>query len=256
MIGVLAISAALLTSDTVRYLLVLPHDWAMLTELPERLADGRLYEVGAGYHLVWAPMAAWFMAYAIVPLGYSFWLGLHLAALVLLRNRALIALSLISHPVWLDTIIGNSFTFVFVAGMIAIQGSRAGALTYLALSLLLPRPVQAPLALWILWRRPDTRLPFAAMAAIVIAATVWSGYAEQWIAAVLPFAGASYDNPANFGPTNLLGAPWFVVGIPLAWWLTLKGRNGLAGLAVSPYLLPQYFLVLLWELRLVRRGRV
>lgn len=248
-LGSVALSALLLLNDTVRYLLVLPHDWAMFTEVPDRLADGRLYDLGRGYYWVWSPIAAWIMAYVIVPLGYSFWFGLHLAMLPLLRNWKLIAVTLVAVPFWIDVVIGNSVIFVFTAGVAALRGSKLGALAYLALFLLLPRPIQVPLAAWILWNRPDFRIPFIIMVAITLCATLWSGYAEEWIAVVLPFAAGSYDNPANFGPTNLFGATWFVIGAPLAMWLTARGCTGLAGLALTPYLLPQYLLLLLWDIR-------
>ena len=39
-----------------------------------------------------------------------------------------------------------------------------------------------------------------------------------------------------------------VIGLPLAAWLTWKGRLGLASLAASPYWLPYYLLMLLLEL--------
>jgi hypothetical protein len=47
----------------------------------------------------------------------------------------------------------------------------------------------------------------------------------------------------------LLGNWWLAAGIPLAIWLTRRGRVGFAALAVSPYLLPQYFLFGVLELR-------
>ncbi len=50
---------------------------------------------------------------------------------------------------------GNTFTFVVVAAAFALRGSRFGALAFLALTALMPRPVQIPLALWLLWTRPD-----------------------------------------------------------------------------------------------------
>lgn len=38
-----AFNVVLLSNDVVRYFLVLPHDWHVLTELPDRLATGRLF---------------------------------------------------------------------------------------------------------------------------------------------------------------------------------------------------------------------
>ena len=41
---------------------------------------------------------------------------------------------------------------------------------------------------------------------------------------------------------------WLLIGVPLATWLTVKGRPGFASLAASPYWLPYYLLFLLLEL--------
>jgi hypothetical protein len=52
----------------------------------------------------------------------------------------------------------------------------------------------------------------------------------------------------NVGPTAVVGLWWLLVGIPLGAWLFWRGRVGLAGLAVSPYLLPYYLMVALVDL--------
>ena len=49
----------------------------------------------------------------------------------------------------------------------------------------------------------------------------------------------------NLGPSAFLGTAWLIIGIPLAAWLTYRGRVGWAGLAASVYVLPAY---LLWPL--------
>lgn len=51
----------------------------------------------------------------------------------------------------------------------------------------------------------------------------------------------------NVGPTAAFGAAWYIVGIPLAIWLAIRRRFGLAGLPVTTYVAPQYLLALLWE---------
>src|SRR5687768_8479051 len=107
------------------------------------------------------------MAGVFVPLGYSLWFGLHLAVVPLLPDWRLIALTLVSLAYWIDAVLGNSIVFSFVAGAVALGGSRWGSLAYLALFVLIPRPVQAPLALFILWRKPDMRIPFGIMFATI-----------------------------------------------------------------------------------------
>ena len=48
---------------------------------------------------------------------------------------------------------------------------------YRALFVLMPRPVHAPPAGWLLWKRADTRIPFTVIIAIVVLATAVSGCA-------------------------------------------------------------------------------
>jgi hypothetical protein len=69
-----------------------------------------------------------------------------------------------------------------------------------------------------------------------------TGYAVDWISAMLAYGSA----PAyNMGPSRVFGVWWLAIGLPLAAWMTLKCRVGWAGLAISPYVLPQY---LMWPL--------
>ncbi|HSE46483.1 MAG TPA: hypothetical protein VLA89_14255 [Gemmatimonadales bacterium] len=239
------LNLALLAHPGVRYLMILPHDWSAWTELPVRVAAGTVYE--PHYSFVWSPIAAWLLAYVFVPLGYSWWLGLHLASLVLLRNWKLAVLAVLSVPFWVDTIGGNTFVFFFVAGAAAYRGSRVGALAYLALCCLAPRPIQAPLAAWLLWHRPENRVPFAIMVSITIGAGLWSGLLDDWINSLMFLGLTNSAHFANLAPTKLSGSAWLAVGIPIGIWLTLRGRVGLAGLMVGPYALPGYLLVLLWD---------
>lgn len=247
-VGWLALSAALLTHSGVRYLLILPHDWVELNGLAARVGSNELYwRGGEPTWFVWSPIAAWLLAHVLFPLGYSFWLGLHLASLVVIRNWRIAVLAIASVPFWVDTIGGNTFVFVFATGVVALSGSRWGAIVYLAMCCLMPRPVQLPLALWLLWNRPHVRLPVALMVAVTLAVAIASGYLVDWVGALFAIGRTNDVHFANLSPTRLVGPAWLVVGLPLAAWLTVKGRVGLAGLAISPYLLPGYLLVLLWE---------
>ena len=224
-------------------------DWYRWFEaLPAQLADGQLYEEGYGWR--WSPVAAWLFAGVLLPLGPLIWAALHIAAVALLAraDRWLMWLTLFAWPFWVDLIVGNAFTFVAVAGMFAVRGSRTGALVYLALTLLMPRPVQVPVAVWLLWQRPDVRVPFAAMFAAHGVAVIASGYLGPWIAKLLSSTD-EVELAANIAPSALVGWLWPAVGIPLGIWLTWKGRVGLASLAVSPYWLPQYLLMLLLKVR-------
>jgi hypothetical protein len=175
------------------------------------------------------------------------WQVLHVVALPLLGSWLLAGVVLASYPFWFDIQTGNLMTFVMVVGFLAIRGSRVAIAGFFALAVLVPRPLMFPLAIWLLWRRPETRLPvaliFAAQAAIVVA----SGYGADWLAA-LTDVNAELANAYNFGPSAVIGALWIPIGLALGAWLTWRGNLGLAALAVSPYWLPYYFLMLVLEL--------
>lgn len=222
---------------------VAPYDWLTYEMLPDHLENGTLYEIP----WAWSPAAAWTMA-AILPIGYILWTALHIVVLPLLRDWRLILLTLMSMPFWLDAVLGHTTVFVLVTGAAALRGSRTGTLTSVALFLLAPRPVQAPLLVWLLWKQPDIRVAVGVMASGMAVVTLASGYTTEWIAATTSMTSRYLDNAANYSPTRWLGLAWLLIGAPLAAWLTRKGRVGLAGLALAPYVLPQYPLLLIWEL--------
>lgn len=198
------------------------------------------YAVTDPIPFVWSPVTVPLIE-GIAALGYWPWVVAHVAVVFLLRSPLLIGLVLVSYGFAFDTAQGNTLTFSLIAGMLALRGSRAGSLAYLALLVLIPRPLLVPLGAWIVWRQPEMRWPFAAMIVAHAAIVLASGLAGEWIAAVLAYGGPAWD----IGPTAIVGAWWLVVGVPLAGWLTLRGRIGWAGLAMSPYILPQY---LAWPL--------
>lgn len=219
----------------------LPMDWQTFSALPAAIADGTIYDLHDAAPFTWSPVAAWIMA-GVTMVGYWPWVVAHVAAVLLLRDVRLIGLVLVSYGFWWDTAQGNTLTFALVAGMLALTGSRPAALVYLGLFVLIPRPLMAPLALWLLWSDRSLLRPLAAMAVLHVAIVVISGYGLIWPAAVL-----RYELPEGItiGPTALLGHWWLLVGIPLGLWLAWRGTIGWAGLAVSPYVLPQY---VLWPL--------
>ena len=218
-------------------------DWDLWSALPESIARGAMYDTGTEAPFVWSPVAGWFMATVPTVIGYWPWYALHIGVVFLMRDWRLIAITLATAGIWIDAAMGNTFTFIFVSGVLAYRGSRPAALVYLALLLLIPRPLQVPLGAWLLWKMPSVRVPFVGMAAIHAIAVFASGYAFDWAAAL----GAQAAN-GNFGPTALIGPWWFIVGVPLAVWLTLKGHVGFAGLAISPYILGVYWLMPALEL--------
>lgn len=189
---------------------------------------------------VWSPPMGWIMV-AVASVGYWPWVVAHVASVFLLRSPLLIGLVLVSYGFWFDTAQGNTLTFSLVAGMLALRDSRWGSFAYLGLFVLMPRPLLLPLAVWLVWKRPELRWPATGMAFIAAVLTLASGQMGQWLETLLSYRGPAWD----IGPTAVLGAWWLAVGIPLAAWFTYRGHVGWAGLAMSPYILPQY---LVWPL--------
>ena len=225
-------------------------DWNVWERVPDRLAELRLYDHSdPAYTWVWSPLAAWLIAVVVLPIGPWVWAALHLAALPLLRDWRLMAFVGLSYPFWMDTLMANTFAFSALMGFAAWRGNRWAGIGYLALLVLMPRPVQLPLAALLLWRDRSLWLPFAGFAVVGVVTTVGSGYAADWLR-VLVGLGADYPSQEfNLSPTRILGPVWLLVGIPLAVWLTTRKHPGWAGLAMTPYLVPQYLLILLLELR-------
>ena len=214
-------------------------DWELWDALPAALESGTVYRTPTEQPFVWSPVAAPIMA-AVSAVGWWLWTLAHIGAVFLLRDRWLIGLTLTSWPFWVDTVNGNVFVFVFVTGVLAVRGSRAAGFVYLILLLFMPRPVQVPLAGVILWKDRSLWLPFALAFGAHALAVVGSGYAVEWLTAM-----SEKQATWNLSPAQFLGWWWLVLGVPLAGWLTWIGRPGLAGLAMSPYVLPPYWLMAL-----------
>ena len=225
-------------------------DWWLMEEAVERIGTGTMYAWSAGephdYTYRYAPLLTYVMA-PLVVLGLEVWRLLHVAALLLLP-KWLAAVTLVAAPFWFDVAHGNFVTFAFVFGYLALQGSRWATVAYIVLALLVPRPLMLPLIAWILWKRPEWRLPTAGIVAVYSVLTLATGEGFTFLAS-LRDAGDMLAYDFNWGASRFIGLWWMLIGIPLGVWLTIKGRVGLAGLAVSPYLIPYYLLVLLWELR-------
>ena len=130
------------------------YDWVTFTRAAERLSSGDMYDFGGSFGFRWSPVAAWLLV-VITPMGLTAWRLAHIAALALLRDWRIIAVALLSYPFWFDVETGNINTFVLVAAISAIRGSKLGTGIYLLLFLLVPRPLAFPVAIWLLWQRPQ-----------------------------------------------------------------------------------------------------
>ncbi len=218
-----------------------PHpDW----ELWKALANEPIYETDTLAPFVWSPVAGWIMR--LVPvLGYWPWVAIQLGVLLLVRDWRFIGLMAVSLGFWDQLTGGNTMVFVLVAGVLAFRGSRPAALVYLALLFLMPRPLQLPLAGWLMWKMPEIRWPAVGLFVIHGALVLASGLTADWVANVVAH-GAPLG---NYGPSAQIGViPWLVVGIPLGVFLAWRGHVGWAGLAVSPYWLAGYLMMPLIEL--------
>lgn len=209
-----------------------------------------MYDWGPGepfdYSYRYSPLLPYVMS-PFVALGLDVWRALHLVALAALPWKV-IPLVLLFGPFWYDVAYANVLTFVAVLGWHALQGKRWAVVGYFVLFALVPRPLMVPLAVWLVWKQPEARRWAAGVAAVGLVLTAATGELLPWVGAVLrgeDMMGSAFD----VGPSRWLGWWWLALGVPLGGWLTWKGRVGLAGLAVSPYVLPYYGMILLWELR-------
>ena len=222
-------------------------DWQQFVDAGRRVFASGLYDVTDTYGYRWSPLAAYGFA-ALGPIGAFAWRLLHVAAALALPTWPMRLMALAAWPFWYDVEAGNVMIFVVLAGAWAIRGTAIGIAAFLALSLLVPRPLMLPILGWILWHHPAWRVPALILASVHLAAAMATGWGIAWIDMLLTL-GAEQQSPNNLGPTRWLGGWWLAVGVPLGVWLTAKGRLGWASLAVSyPYVLPYYLLMLLLEL--------
>jgi hypothetical protein len=222
-------------------------DWQQYVEASHRVwAGGNLYEVAGAYGFRYSPLFAGLMT-VLAPLGVVGWRLLHFAAAIALPTWPMRLLVLASWPFWYDVQTGNLVTFVVLAAAWALRGSRVGTAAFLLMTMLVPRPLMIPVAAWLLWRRPWSRLPFAIALVAQAGAVLALGWASGWLG-MLVNSSTETLLPSNVGPSRFIGYWWIVIGIPVAVWLTVKGRVGWAALAANPYWLPYYLLMPVLEL--------
>jgi hypothetical protein len=225
-------------------------DWTIFGEAGRRaVTGGALYASEDNYAFRYSPFLAYLFA-LISPMGAIAWRVLHLLAVAALAtlDRRLALITLVAWPFWFDVEAGNLMTFVFVLAAFAVVGRRWAIGGYLIATLLIPRPLMLPIAVWLLWRNPEWRLPFAATCAVYALAVLAAGWGPGWIGA-LAASSSEMSSALNFGPSRLIGWVWVPIGLAVATFLTMRGRLGLAALAASPYWLPYYFLFPLLDLR-------
>lgn len=227
-------------------------DWAILARAGGiAAAGGDPYSVDL---FRWNPLMAWVMAGLTTGMLFSLWTALHAAALLTLPRLIGGAVAL-SWPFWFDVGVGNVMAFVFVAAWWTQRGNRSATIVFLAMSLLMPRPLMLPLLVWVLWHRPWTRWAFAALAVLIGAATMATGLADEFVGRILS-TGSELNYVLNLAPSRWIGGWWAPLAVVLAAWLTWKGRIGLASVTVQPYLIPNYLIMALLDMPGVpRRAR-
>jgi hypothetical protein len=211
-----------------------------------RVWEGGLYASDGVYNFRYSPVAG----YLFAPLGLVtplIWRALHVVAAVAMPTWPMRLLLVASWPFSFDLQLGNVMTFVLLAAAWALRGNRIGAVVFIACCLLFPRPLMLPIAAWLLWRQPWLRWPAVALFSVHAALVVASGWGSAWIGRLLSSTD-EIGSAFNIGPTAVIGLWWLLIGIPLGAWLFWRGRVALAGLAISPYLLPYYLMVALLDL--------
>lgn len=248
----LALGAALLAVIVLNALLIANQFSIILAGYPgadfrayqsasERVWTGGLYLHDGDYNFRYSPVAAYLFT-ALRYVDPTVWRLLHVGAALALPTWPMRILLLASWPFAFDLQLGNLMTFILLAGAWALRGNRVAALLSLALTLVAPRPLVVPLAAWLLWQQPSLRWPFSAMFAVHAVLVLLSGWGDEWIVRLLTSTD-EIGSAFNVGPTALIGPWWLLIGIPLGVWLFWRGWPGLAGLAITPYVLPYYLML-------------
>jgi hypothetical protein len=231
-------------------------DWEIMERAAALAGSPDLYETrgafSGAFTFVWSPVAAYALQ-VVVPLGVWAWRVILVGGALAMPTWRLRLLMLVSWPFWTDWANGNLLTLIFLTAVYAWRGSRIGTLAFFAFALLIPRPLLAPMGLWILWKRPEWRWPFAGMFVVNALLVLSTGLGSDWIRTLLQIGPQLIDAGYNFGPSRVIGDWWLVIGLPLGVWLFWRGRVGWAGLAISPYVWAYY---LFWLLPEVNRRQV
>ena len=224
-------------------------DWDVYLEASRRALAGSpdLYEQNAEYGFRHSPVFAYLVSLFA-------WLGttgirlVTLAAALALPTWPMRLLALASWPFAMDLQHGALLTIIVCVAAWALRGSRVGGISFVIIALLSPRVLMFPILAYLLWKQQWLRVPAVALAVVHALVVVASGYADDWIGALLAVGTDQVGTLLNLSPSRFLGAWWLVAGVPLGIWLTVRGHPGFAALAMSPYVLPHYLLLLLLEL--------
>lgn len=219
-------------------------DWHIYLAATERFGDGTLYERSEWWY-AWrySPIAV-FPLLLLAPIGETAWRLLLGLSLVGLPGPARF-LALASYPFWFAIHAGSFIVPIVVVAYLALRGHKWAIGVFLCLALLVPRPLMFPIAAWLLWTHRVWRWPFVGLFVLHAAAVMASGYADDWLAALVFTAPEEIAQAYNVAPSALIGLSWLLLAAPLAIWALAAKRPALSGLLLQPYWLPYYLLILL-----------
>lgn len=121
-----------------------PTDWEQHRVAAERIASGASpYFVEDWYRFRWSPVGAWIMV-PLTAVGPWAWTAAQVALLLTLPRR-LAVIALLAFPFWADIQAGNILVFTFVTGFHALRGNGWAGAAFVAMALIVPRPLVAPL---------------------------------------------------------------------------------------------------------------
>ena len=219
-------------------------DWHTYVAATERYGDGTLYETNEWwYGWRYSPVAV-FPFMLVAPVGETAWRLLLGLSLVGLPGRARF-LALASYPFWFAIHAGSLIVPTVAVAYLALRGHRWAIGTFLVLTLLVPRPLMFPIAVWLLWKQPAWRWPFGALFLGHAAAVMATGYGDEWLAVLATVGPTEVMQGFNVSPSALIGLWWLALAVPLAVWAWSARRPAMAGLLLQPYWLPYYLLILL-----------
>ncbi|MCV0404491.1 MAG: hypothetical protein K5924_12425 [Chloroflexi bacterium] len=222
-----------------------PIDWFAYWQASIRVHEGGLYDdsdIGF-YHYRYSPVLAYgtgFLGF----IGIWGWRALHVLAALAMPSWGLRFAVLLSWPFWFDVSAGNVMVFVALAGVWSLRGSRLATAAFLVLALLIPRPLMMPLVAWVLWQRPEWRIPFGVLFIAHAVGVLLSGWGPEWVARLLSAGPEELGSEFNYAPSRIIGNLWLLVALPGALLLTLRGWIGAASVLAAPYWLPYYWLML------------
>jgi hypothetical protein len=106
-----------------------------------------------------------------------------------------------------------------------------------------------PIAAWLLWKHPGTRVAAVAGFALHAVAVVGTGYSAAWIVRLVSVGGQELASAVNVAPSAVVGVWWFAAAAPLAVVAFRRGLPATSGLLLQPYWLPYYILMPLADLQ-------